>query len=340
MPTINNVTKPSIERVTTELFSIGNFSFDTVVLNGTKKNDGMRKDSTYYNEYKSEKYSNVDTLNSLDVRIQSYFAINYKGYDENNNFESYSVYMNAKNFYNFKCILNSAYDKLSAHVNEIYVNNRIAPEYEDFILEQSGYFDDGTGFGNIDGAGDILMIYPVMCVTPDGNSTYQGIGMYIEAPDGRTYVQEMAVTTFYSIVETINNYNLSVMSLLTYIVGEVYQNGGNATIQKSGVSRTPGKQNIPPRSPMGNRRLTLTEAMNSRKVVKPSNVNNTPVDDSEVVEDNTEEVIPPRKTVTPKNTKTPVKKAAGGSKLSLTDILNQAENVEVNLDEDEDGEEY
>lgn len=307
----------SIEKVYGNILTVGRFSLNTLVINGSKnQNNEMRRDAFYYNEFDSKKYSNVGVLNQLNINTNNYFVLMYSGYDENQKFQREEIYMNNKNLENFKEFLFSSYKDISEKIDNIYQNGKINPEYEDYIV-QTGYDENGEGFGNIDSLGHTVFIYPAICLTTDGKSTYNGIVFGIETKDGEQFGQEMSLNTFYNIIEVLDKYNLLIDARLVSISGLIYQTLNKTSNTASPISRPHNNTNnnfMKPRTikkPI-QRKPLLSEALKG-------------VNTSET-EDKTPAVPieKPTKTVQPKET----------NAMSLSDILNEADNVELDLDGD------
>ena len=322
----------SIEKIYNNIMNIGRMSLNTIVTTGTKNNDNMRLDSFYYNTFKSEKYADADMLDQLRINNQKYLGLIYKGKNENNEFESDEVWIGEKYLENFREFLIDSYEQISSNADAIYGKNSVNPEYDEFQI-QTGYEEDGSGYGNIDGNGHVLYVYPEVCfIEGDNKISYPGIVLVIEKSDGKQFAQEMSLNTYRLLASTVKDYNLLQDSRATIIEGMLYQllsNGG-------GAISTPNKKN------------NLSRPLKSRNggnVIKPL-TKRTPL--SEVInnkaanEDNDEEVE-----TEVEETKTTKKKISSGkkvvakktNKVALNDILNESEEIELDLD-DEEGEEY
>jgi hypothetical protein len=314
--------KNSIEKIYGKVFEVGHMSLNTVIQNGTKTpSNEMRRDSYYYNTYESGKYSNLDKLDQLQINYNSYLALSYKGYDKNKKFFNKEIWMNNTSLENFKDFIEYSYDYISQNAKRIYGKNDINKEFEDFIIH-TGYNDDGSGFGAIDSLGTISYVYPVMLSTEDNKNTYNGIMLGIETPKEEQYEQEMSLSTFYTFVMTIKNYNSQLDGRLVSIMGLLYQilNDESSANSYSGPSYS---NKIPSRTvtkkPVIQRRQTLSEAMATVKK-----------DEEAEEKEEIKEELPKRSTK-----KNVVKKT---EKVSLNDILAEAENMEIDLDDE--GEEY
>lgn len=333
--------RKSIEKIYNNVMTVGRISLDTLVVNGSKNSENMRLDSLYYNTFQSEKYADVDQLDNLKINNQKYLALIYKGYNDEQKFESEEVWVSDKYLDNFKDFLIDAYEQLSSKADEIYGKTAVNPEYEEFII-QTGYEEDGSGYGNIDGLGHTVYVYPQVCfIEEEAKKSYAGVVIVIENEDGEQYAQEMSLNTFRLMAMTVRDYNLIQDARATMIEGMLYQllaNGG-------GSISSPAKKN-------------LSKPLKSRNSLKPlqkrrplSEVINSDDDDddesAELEENDVEEVEEkPKRKVVGKGNKSSapsktVKKTAAKTtkKIALNDILSESEGVELNLDEEE-GEEY
>lgn len=318
----------NIEKVYGKVFNLGKLSLDTLVVNGTKNPDNdMRKDSMYYRTFDSSKYTNVATLDQLNINTTAYLVLGYKGHDENDKFVSEEVWMSPVGIETFKEFLNYAYEDIYKNSSSIYVKGRIAPEYEEYIV-QTGYDDNGGGFGNVDSLGHILYIYPTICVTHDGNDVYNGVVIGFQDKDGNDYVQEMSLNTLYTLVNIINKYDyLNEMRLVT-LIGMHYQSlTGNTNVVSSPSPSRPKsglKSRAAIRKPLPIKK-TLSEAIAEAD------------EEVEIPEDMTEETTEPKKvkkTVKKSSAKPVTKKAE--PKIGLADILNESEDIELDLDDEDE----
>mgnify|MGYP000853352109 CR=1 FL=1 len=318
--------RKSIEKVYNNVFTVGRMSLETLVVNGSKNSENMRLDSLYYNTFQSEKYADVDQLDNLKINNQSYLCLIYRGYNEENKFESEEVWIGPKYLENFKDFLVDAYEQLSSESDKIYGKSSVNPEYEELII-QTGYEEDGGGYGDIDGLGHVVYVYPQVCfIEEEAKKSYPGVVLVIENDKGEQYAQEMSLNTFRRMAMTVRDYNLLQDSRATMIEGMLYQllSSGGGSIS------SPGKKNLS--RPLKSRN-SVVKPLQKRKPL--SEVIAEDNDDDDVEEDiEVEETPAPKKKITKK--KTPAKKT---NKIALNDILNESEGMELNLD-DEEGEEY
>lgn len=312
----------NIEKIYGRVMNLGNMSLDTIVVNGIKstKND-MRLDSMYYNEFDSSKYSNKSTLDQLTIKNNFYLGLCYKGNDEDGNFVTDEVWMSPMNIETFKDFLKEVYEQISSKAEKIYVRNRIAPEFEDFII-QTGYDENNQGFGPIDSLGHTIYAYPTVIVSTN-DEMYNGIGLGIENSDGESVVQELSITTIYAMIMTLENYNLLTDSRLVTLIGMSYQNNTGSSSSVSTGSRT--RSNLKSRSSIIRKpfiKKTLTEA------------NNEAEDEEIEIPEDMQEEEKPKKKVIKKSSAT----KKNEPKIGLEDILNETDNID-DLDLDDDGEE-
>lgn len=317
----------SIEKIYNNIKTVGRMSLATIVTTGKKSgNNDMRRDALYYREYSSQKYSNVPNLDQLDISTETYLGLIYKGYNEEQKFESDEIWMNSKNIDNFKEFIISAYEEISSNAEKIYGKNSVNKEYDDFII-QTGYDENGNGFGTVDAMGHTVFIYPVVCFYDNDTKSYNGIMLGIEDSEGRQFGQEMAISTLYDLASIVKEYNPLMEGRLTYLTSLMYQilNGG-VSISSSNVSSKNSSRTLKARPGIKKpikRRPTLSEAYAS------NNENDDITDTEEELEE----------TTTTETFKKPIVKATKTNKASLESILNESESIDINLD-DEDGEDY
>lgn len=337
--------KNSIEKVVNNILSVGKISLNTVIVNGDKNpSNSLRRDSLYYRSYNSEKYSNASTLDQLDINCKKYLVISYKSYDKDEEgegtFTNKEVWINEMNIQTFKDYIEDAYAQISENVNKIYKKGKITPDYEDFMIV-TGYEEDGSGYGNVDGDKHTLFIYPVVCVTTDGNKTYNGVAFgFQENETGEQFGQEMSLNTLFNIVNIMQNYDLITDSRLTLIAGLLTQIRDSSEVgtesASTGYSRPKSGMKARPIKKPIQRRQTLTEAVESGSLESDFADEEDPEFPTEVKKENKV-----KKTVKTSKTKSATKKASAKetNKISMTDILAEADNIE-DLNLDDEGEEY
>ena len=332
--------KNSIEKVYNKIIEIGKIRLDTLIKTGRKVKDDMRRDALYYNEYESQQYSNVDQLDQLTISNDCYLVLSYKGYNDDQEFEHDEVWMNGKNLENFKDFLVSAYNEIVENANKIYGKKSVNNEYEDYVIT-TGRDDEGNGFGDVDSIGHKVYVYPEVCFTQETEKPYNAVVLCIEDKDGKVYGQEMAISTFGSIATIIERYDLLADSRSTMIEAMLYQilNSGAATTSSS-VSRPSTSRPLKSRNGSRINRKPLPTRPSLSELVNKDN--NDDDDDNEAIDVDVEEDVTVEKKTSKKASgkKTVTKKKAATpkntSKVGLSDILNEAEDVTINLDDEEE----
>jgi len=331
------MSKNSIEKVYNKIIEIGKIRLDTLVRTGRKVKDDMRRDALYYSEYESQQYSNVDQLDQLIISNDSYLVLSYKGYNEDQEFEHEEIWMNGKNLENFKDFLVSSYNEIVKNANKIYGKNSVNNEYDDYTIT-TGRDDEGNGFGDVDSIGHKVYVYPEVCFTQEKEQPYNAVVLCIENQDGKVYGQEMAISTFGSIANMIEKYDLLVDGRNTMIEGMLYQIlNNNAATASSSVGRPATSRPLKTRNGSRIVRKPLPTRPSLSELVNNDNDDEEVINESiDVEEEEAVEKKAPKKSGGKKNivkkTATPKKT----SKVGLTDILNEAEDVAINLDDEED----
>jgi len=336
----------SIEKIYNRLFSVGKLTLETVVTNGAKNASDMRLDAFKYDTFKSNKYSNVDTLDQLRINSNAYLSVSYKGYNENNEFENEEVWIAEKYIGNFKDFLVSAYEQIIEKQSEIYGKNSVNPEYEDFIIT-TGYDEEGNGFGFIDGNGHTIYMYPEMLAIQGDDDTktlYQGVVFVIETKDAKQYAIEMGLKTLYNMSLIVNNYDMTLDARLTSIMGLLYQSASGSSsgsVKASNTNVRPSGLSRPLKSRNGGTSPVAPAAAKPTSVKKPSLEN--ALDDMEEDLDEEETTAPAPKAAPAKGgkkiiSKKPVTKTT--KSVSINDMLNEADDVDVDIDLDEEGEDF
>lgn len=336
-----------IEKIYNRVLGMGKLELTTIVVTGKKNSSEMRVDGMYYHDFKSEKYSNVANLAQLDIKNDAYLGLVYKGYNEDNVFESEEVWMNSKGIDNFRDFLMAAYEDITTNADAIYGKNSITPEYEDWTME-TGYDEDGNGFGNVDNLGHTIFIYPQVCFV-DENTPYNGVVLGIVNEDGGQVGQELGLTTLYNLLMTVKNYDLLAENRAATITGLLYQllNSSSSSSGSSGTVKKSFK-------PLKSRATTEIKKPIQRRPLLSDELKKHHEEEDVEEEDTTVEEVEVEEAPAPKKSFKKASKAAASAapaktvkkktvvaketnKIALNDILNEADDIEIDLS-DEEGE--
>ena len=349
-----------INDVKRELFSIGNnFKLLNVVTFNFKGKNDVKLDPIYEQQYSSQKYSNIGTLSTINIRSSDYYVLSFKD-RVNNEFISEEIFISYPHLESFKDFMNQAAREIIKKEDKLYTTRGLTEEGANFIFESDMFSSNKK-----------IAIAPAKVdrSTNDREILVNGVTIFL---NNEIYCVWADLNTFITLVNIINNeLSLERDSAMTMIMAQNYEilnalNGGSSSTYSSGnggnssVTRRPVQQrsifsNSSNRPTVGGRRNTTTnvtqndtdvpdleDIINNDKLPfsRPSSSNKTQnmsvneLDDL-MNDDDGEEVVTPRKTIKKPKTET---KENNDPVISLEDAMRMAdEDLDISdLDLDSD----
>lgn len=330
----------STERINNTIFSR---TYDNTRLNLSitvlvgKSNAAKEKLAPLYTrEYSSEKYSNVDSLTTVEFTHKDYFVLSYNDWENKLNEEIFVSYPDVDTLIDF---FTSAYELVSS--DEIFnkKNQLYSGHEEDTVVSDP--------FPSYNNEVKYLRAMPVSLPTPNNPDSLDR-GLYLLINDDDNYI---AVTEYdiYNILCNLTNHNLAIESLITFNIAMGM--GGSSSESSSGSSAPRARRPIGKRKPLPGR----GPASGMGKSRKPTRAVADEYEDEDedyeeeedFVEEEEEETYTPKKrkasvakSPSRKGKTAPSSKKSGSSKRksSLSNLMEEADGIQFSED-DEDEEE-
>lgn len=305
----------STEKIERTLYTIGNnFQLKNTLLINASNSEKRKLAPVYSKSYESAKYSNVSSLNTIGIRYSSFIVFSFMTNDDGK-FRSEEIYLSFPHLTYIKNFLLDCAETITQ--NDVFQNGKLNPNYSDLTMVSEELSSQKK-----------IAIYP--SIIERDEVTLNGVGIVIN-DDNNTI--ETDIATFLTLVEIINDITPSTlisMSADTFTMGMLYDslNGSSKGSSTNSSNNTTANRNI-----FGNRtgsslknrpssRPTLSRNTNetndesndeedrpslAKRTIRSRTVNKTDLDN--IIDDDNDET--------------------SSSPLSMNDIMNEAENVDV-----------
>lgn len=291
------------ERLERTIYRGGAFTIKNVVTLGNKSTNGNKLNPIYTRSYNSTKYNNLNSLEVTSFSQNEYIVFAYNNFEEKVNSEVFISYPHMNNLISF---ITDMYTMVTKP--DMYSESGVNPKYQEFLLESDEF-----------SSGSKLIAMPI--VWDNGNSNaplLKGALLYINSEDAGVLLD---IKSIESIGYILSNFNLSLESSNLFIMGMLSELGKNNFTSSNNTNSFNTSHNT-----FGGNKTKRGLFSNSNGT-RPSlggnankvNVNKTPHptvqnEEDSIVEEQQSVVKPPE---------------SNAAKLSMTDILSQAEEISV-----------
>ncbi|QXN67869.1 hypothetical protein FPHOBKDP_00115 [Listeria phage LPJP1] len=189
------------------LFSAFNFKLESSLLLGNKTStNDKRRDAEYAREYTSDRYSDVQTLTSIQNSATVFLRFDYSRFNpETNQSVRENVVVSQAHHETLKSYMNQV-------ANEIIEGNNSGNRVWD-LPELPQWFSPEFG-----GQGKKLLIYPSIIHRND-DTTYPG---FILCVNGDEYSVELTTLQLFNMIDCINNIDLYILQEFQKIQAKLY----------------------------------------------------------------------------------------------------------------------
>lgn len=327
----------SFETTQNNLWKSGGFSVDTVVTTGSKNSEDKRLDCIYEKEYDSQKYSNISKLSRVTENPSFWLSFSVFETDDNNNFVNDSIWCSYRQVEIVQDFFNEILNTIQNDIDKIYIKNKVAKSYSDEIWQSETL----TG-------GKSLAVYP--CIVEFDGTSVNGVGLMIVDENNDTLGSEVTLSHFITLVNQLNKYDLYmaghavwIESLLIQLLSNSEGGSGRSASSKMG-GRTIGSKMNGGKSRFN--RNSFNSASDDDDDESPEDIeeemdeafNNASNDDDD---DETPAPAPKKVKKSSKSDKKSSKSAKKNTprQMSLDEMIEASDDVDIELGEDEDDEE-
>ena len=315
----------TVDRVEKVLFRSGKFAIKNVIILGSKNSvTGVRIDPIHTRTYQSNKYVGVPNLSSININTSEYITFEYNDFDNKIREEVYISYPHMLDILAFMDdILNLVYQE------NFYTNNGINPQYYEngqipMIISQPL------------AGGKYLDFMPSKLENSDGTLRDGGL---ITLNNNSNAFGELDIRSLETIDYILRNINLGSYSNQTLIISMLEELGSNKTSsngfvqQQNNIRQQNSINNVAYSSQQSNKNSAGRRSVNrgvtanrgrnygaSVNVNQPSQQQDIP----DIMEPETEPSIP---------SPSEASKRTNKKMISMNDILNSAQEIEVDLDD-------
>lgn len=234
----------NVERIEKTIFSVGmNFKIKNVVVTGKKGKDNIKLDPIYSRNYKSSKYSDRATLDSMHIETSDFIVFAYNDFKNKVNEE---VYISYPHMLGFLQKIEEVAQMVSTQ--DMYVNGGVNPNYQSACVKTSPL-----------GGQKSLAFIPAVFENQDRQAV-NGVFLFINSNDIYVPIDVNSIMTIYYILKDFNLYTNSSILLQTGLLFDGAGSGvaptGNSFSGNSGSTPFGGSNNAPfgnkPQAPRAN----------------------------------------------------------------------------------------
>lgn len=321
-----------MEKVSKLLFTTSSFDDSNVRLQvklvtflGNKGQDDKRLSPVYTKEYESEKYSNRNTLQSMDIITSDFIVFSYNDFDNKISEDCYISYPHLEVFRNF---ISDIYDMVINSETCVFTDkNKIKKGMdEESVFPEKNFSNDST-----------MWAIPTVIQRTEDSPNERGIYFFLNSDDNYIEISEAGIRSLYEIF-VLSNLNLLSMSFNLLLSAMLFDSEGKDS-SDSDTSSPAGRNRNPRQRPGRNSGSSPAGRRPTKKVVEEDEEEEDTSEEYE--EDNSEEETTPKRKGSKKSSSNkvshkPTKKNTGksGKKTSFDRILEEAKEIEMDDEEE------
>jgi hypothetical protein len=327
----------NVERIEREIFRSGKFfTVKHVVVTGSKAGDGRKLNPVYDRNYKSGKYTDHTELRALNIRTSDFLVFAYNDFQNKDNEE---IFISYPHITGFMQVMEQVYNMVNT--DAVYTTNGVSGEYANTVLKTPSLGSQKT-------------VAAIPAVVQMDNYTAPGAMFFLNDEDHVVQLDRNAINTLWYILRSFNLYSESSNLLVTGLVWDGGAAGGAAdfsTPSGGGNANKGGFQNrnLPKRNIFGNKGAggnggaaagPGTGAAAGAGSFNPPSTNVSMDDIDSKINGNAGGTGPAADVDIPSDDEVPFtggESGGGQGPLSLGNIMNKAEEIEVPEFDDKDG---